>query len=119
MKARRDISRLKLWGKIIRLPHDRLLKRVYMACKPITGNAQTSMCGGTRRLLFELNLGHLWNSEELGEAWDWIRLTKDCIKARETRVWSDQLQMRPKLRFYRLIKFDLDREEYLQLPPHL
>jgi hypothetical protein len=76
----------------------------------------TTWCGGTRKLLFDLCLGHVWSSEEVGTSTDWENLIYSSIKARELQSWKDALQMKEKLRLYREIKPRLEREGYLVLP---
>ena len=69
---------------------DKFIKSV----KPITENVQSSWCGETRKLLFELNLGHVWSSEITGQRKDWIALIRECIKMRELECWTKDLQMK-------------------------
>ena len=49
-----------------RMGGEKLLKQVFDLCKPITGNMPTTWCGSTRKLLFDLYLGHVWSSEDVG-----------------------------------------------------
>src|SRR4051812_44477419 len=101
---------------MISLDPGRLLKKGYHTCKPLTESTQRAWCGATRKLLFELNLGHLWSSELTGNTKQWSRLIYDCINARELAVWKANLQQKSKLRLYLTIKSTLAKEEYLLLP---
>ena len=116
LQGRRDLCRLRFFGKLARLGADKLLKRVFLVCKPITENMPTTWCGRTRQLLFDLLLGHIWSSESVGSSKDWEKVIYSCIQARELQAWKDGLQNKPKLRLYRLLKSQLRREEYLTLP---
>jgi hypothetical protein len=74
LRGRRDLCRLRFFGKIARLSPEKLLKQVFNLCKPITGNMPTTWCGSTRKLLFDLCLGHVWSSESVGPTKDWEKL---------------------------------------------
>ena len=41
MRGRRDLCRLRFFGKIARMGREKLLKQVFDLCKPITGNMPT------------------------------------------------------------------------------
>jgi hypothetical protein len=116
LQGRRDLCRLRFFGKIARLGSERLLKRVFLTCKAITGNMPTTWCGKTRQLLFELGLGHIWSSGEVGSAKDWEKVAFHCIEARERREWKRGVEKKDKLRLYRVLKTELRREAYLTLP---
>ena len=45
LQGRRDLCRLRFFGKLARLGDDKLLKRVFLVCKPITENMPTTWCG--------------------------------------------------------------------------
>src|ERR1043165_3915790 len=66
MRARRDFARLRFWHKIVNLPEDRLLKRVYNVFKATLKPDHSSWIFATRKILENLNLGHVWRSEETG-----------------------------------------------------
>ena len=116
MRGRRDLCRLRFFGKIARLSPEKLLKQVFNLCKPITGNMPTTWCGSTRKLLFDLCLGHVWSSESVGPTKDWEKVISASLRAREVHEWKEGLQRKSKLRLYRTLKNDLRRESYLALP---
>jgi hypothetical protein len=116
MRGRRDLCRLRFFGKIARMGGEKLLKQVFDLCKPITGNMPTTWCGSTRKLLFDLYLGHVWSSEDVGSSKDWEKVIYANLRAREVQEWKEGLQRKSKLRLYRTLKKDLRRESYLALP---
>jgi hypothetical protein len=65
------------------------------------------------KILVELKLDHLWESEQIGSYEDWGFLVADCVKQRDIEEWSKCLQQKAKLRWYRQIKFALKKEDYL------
>ena len=95
---------------------EKLLKQVFDIWKPITGNMPTTWCGSTRKLLFDLCLGHVWSSESVGPSKDWEKVISASLRAREVHEWKEGLQRKSKLRLYRTLKNDLRRESYLTLP---
>ena len=98
------------------MENEKLLKQVFLRCKSINENVQSTWCGGTRKLLSELLLSHVWSSENVGSRQDWEKVIFSSIRAREIQTWKDSLQKKPKLRLYRTLKSDLRRESYLALP---
>src|SRR3569623_1176171 len=117
MKGRRDFARLRFWHKIVNLPEDRLLKRVYRVCKTTLEFDRSSWIFATRNILESLNLGHVWFSDESGCAKEWGALVRNCLHAYEVRAWKAGMEKKTRiLRVYQSLKMDLKREEYLALP---
>ena len=116
MKARRDVSRLKFWWKLVNLAPGKLLRQVYATCKPILENERSSWFHGIRELLKELHLEHTWHSEVLGSRREWLVVVKRRIKLREKDLWVKGLQEKPKLRLFRVLKPKWGREDYVSLP---
>ena len=116
MKGRRDFARLKFWHKIVVSSNDRLLKQVYNVCKGALVLEKSSWLYATRKLLTELNLAHVWLTENTGSRTEWLALIKECIRGKEIAIWKAGLEKKPKLRLYRSLKENLKREEYLRLP---
>ena len=67
----------------------------------------TTWCFHVKKLLTELHLGHLWESEEIEELKDWSTLVMACVKQKELDSWKLGLLEKPKLRFYRVLKTEL------------
>ena len=113
MQARREIKQLKYWGKLLKMEDARLPKIVYRQCKNRTAGLKGSFCYSIKSILGNLNLGHLWISEEIGEYSDWVSVVRAAIKSKDTDLWLLAMQEKPKLRLYRTLKTDLKPEEYL------
>ena len=94
----------------------RLVKQIYKHCKAKTVKLKTSFCYHIRTILFNLNLGHLWASEEIGDYNDWSRLAKTSVTQQDANLWSLFMQKKAKLRIYRTIKTVLRQEEYVKWP---
>ena len=113
MQARREIKQLKYWGKLLKMEDARLPKIVYRQCKNRTAGLKGSFCYSIKSILGNLNLGHLWISEEIGEYNDWVSVVRAAIKRKDTDLWLLAMQEKSKLRLYRTLKTDLKPEEYL------
>ena len=65
LEARRDLARLRFWGKIVLMSEDRLVKRVYRVRKAAVyqGGDKKNWCYRTKVLLEQLGFGQVWASE--------------------------------------------------------
>jgi len=113
MKARRDLKQLKYWGRLLNMDKSRLVRQIYAWCKDATVGLKGSFCYSIHKTLFDLNLGHLWRSELVGDYHDWVKLAGAAVKKKDMDLWLLSLQKKPKLRVYRTLKYELDQEEYL------
>ena len=113
MEGRRDLAVLRWWGKLVRMDRNRLCARVYRHRKLLIHQKRTSYCKAVRDLLSNLNLQHIWISEEVGEAKAWSDLIMAKIRDRERKEWKERVLGKEKLRNYRVWKTDLIFENYL------
>ena len=92
----------------------RLVKAIYQECKRRTVHLKGgSLCYSTHKILVDLKLEHLWESEQIGAYKDWVSFAVACVKRRDTEEWEEGLKKGDKLRWYRQIKSELKREDYL------
>jgi hypothetical protein len=113
LKARRHIKILKYWGKLVCMENHRLVKAIYLECKRYTVRHKGSFCYAVLKILTDLKLEYLWESEQIGSYEDWGLLATDCVKQREVKEWSECVEEKEKLRWYRQFKTVLRREDYL------
>ena len=116
LEARRDLARLRFWGKIVLMSEDRLVKRVYRVRKAAVdqGGDKKNWCYRTKVLLEQLGLGQVWASEQIGASQaGWISQVKAVIKDREQKLWRLEVEHKPKLRLYANLKTNLEPELYL------
>jgi len=92
LKSRRDLRRLKFWGRIVRMDEGSLVKQVYRHFKVSTALRRNSWSFYTKRLLVELNLGHLWVSEEVGDLDSWSTFITQVFKDREVMQWEERIE---------------------------
>jgi hypothetical protein len=98
LEARRDLARLRFWGKIVLMSEDRLVKKVYRRRKEAEERAadKKNWCHRTKTLLEQLGLGSVWHSELIGpNQAAWTSQVKALIKDREQRVWRFEVEQNP------------------------
>ena len=113
LRARREIRQLRYWGKLVKMEDSRLVKQIYKQCKERTGYQKRSFCYSIQTLLNKFDLGHLWKSELIGELNDWEARIQACVRQYDQDIWASAVQMKPKLRTYKMLKAGVRREEYL------
>jgi hypothetical protein len=121
LKGRRDLLRLKFWGKVVGgMSAHRLLKQIYSHSRTRYDQGERSgWCKYTHALLTQLGMEKVWLSGELSdeEAKKWGREVQEKIGAREENEWKERMNTKPKLRTYRTLKQKLTFEEqYLSHP---
>jgi hypothetical protein len=61
-----------------------------------------------------VNLGQLWETEDIGDMPKWCATLKAKIGEREQQSWIERMQRKDKLRLYRSWKSELVVEQYLR-----
>src|SRR3569623_639916 len=89
------------------------VKKVYSYCKDYTATQKGSFCYSVKNILGQLNLGHLWVSEQVGEPKEWGSLVMASVRLKDLETWELALQKKEKLRVSRTLKFNLKQEEYI------
>ena len=97
------------------MDNSRLVKMVYRQRREQKVKPYHDWCLQIRRTLISLNLGHIWDTELVGSEQDWKSLIKASLQEREEAEWKKAMEKKPKLRLYRILKFTLEREEYLDV----
>eukprot|EP00456_Euglypha_rotunda_P077550 TRINITY_DN7332_c0_g1_i5.p1 TRINITY_DN7332_c0_g1~~TRINITY_DN7332_c0_g1_i5.p1 ORF type:complete len:315 (+),score=-5.67 TRINITY_DN7332_c0_g1_i5:109-1053(+) len=114
LQGRRDWRRLIFWGNIIRMSDDRLTKIVYLQRrKDYDRNPQSSnWCHVTKSILASFGLIEYWyDISRFPDERKKLVLTRSGEK--ENKVWIKEINSKPKLRTYRLLKQTLGLEAYL------
>ncbi|KAH3829741.1 hypothetical protein DPMN_102969 [Dreissena polymorpha] len=117
--ARHHIGMLRLWDRLVKMPGDRLTKRIF--------NWDFSQNWGWNseiKHIFELlNLQHLFASRSMGNISldSLLSRATDHYKKNDINKWTQGLETQPKLRTYRQIKHLYECENYVSmcLPKHL
>ena len=115
LKARRDMLRLRYWGRLIKMKQGKLPRKVYeWELRRQKGKRSWTMY--TKRLLLDLGMEEYWKEQRVKETrGEWGELVSKKIHEREQREWRLALYKSPKLRTYRLVKKNLEHESYLDI----
>ena len=100
-------------GQVGRIDQNRICARVYRFRKEHLLQNRSGFCNMVRDLLTTLNLQHIWESEEVGDASSWSKLINAKIRDRESGEWKKRVLDKPKLRQSQIWKTDLTFEDYL------
>lgn len=99
LRARRVMLRLRYWGKLERMPDDRLAKKVYKESRRRTddGTMSRSWCSYTRLLLQKVGLGEYWEADggrrgELKDEAGWKRLVGKAVEDWSEREWRARVE---------------------------
>jgi hypothetical protein len=122
LQGRRDLLRLRFYGRLISMDEDRTVKQVYRLARselpPLRRyrkNRTQSWCVYTRHLMLQLGFQKEWEQEFVGDLKSWNRRVREAIKTRERESWLIEVSARPKLRTYVRLKQNLYREMYVNL----
>jgi hypothetical protein len=83
IKARRELLMLRFWARIVRLGDASLMKRIYRQRKEGALRRKKGWCYQIHNLLYELDLGQFWETEEVGEIRKWVSLVHRKLHERE------------------------------------
>ncbi len=92
----------------------RLVKQVYGKCKNYTENLKGSFCNSVKKILLDLKLGHIWDSEAIGDIKSWSSFISTAVRSRDTELWLKAVREKPKLYLFKSLKSDLAREDFLE-----
>jgi hypothetical protein len=116
LKGRRDLLRLKYYGKIVRMGEDRLVKQVYAESrKRLEEGKQSKWCADTKAILHNMGMGEAWTKQQwtTEEHKQWNSLVWKAVNQKEEQQWKEHMMQKTKLRTYRTIKQTLTFEQYL------
>ena len=89
------------------------MKKIYRPLKKRNEYFKSSWFYQIKTILINLNIAQVWDSEEVGTKSNWNTTVGRSLRNREVSEWKTRMANKPKLRLYRVLKLDLNREEYL------
>ena len=119
IRARREYLRLVYWGKIVRGVRGGLVRCVYDGGRErvLLGRASKGeWCVETKRILLELGLRHVWETETVGDDNAWRSLVWMVIQEREEIRWRREMVGKSTLGRYVRVKDKLRAEWFLDKP---
>lgn len=116
VRARREYLRVAYWGKVVREKAGSVVRCVYEEGKKRMERGEAGKrewCVETKRLLVELGLGELWETEAVGEDKSWKSLVRRLMHEREEMRWRQSMVGKTTLERYMRIKTTLRKEWFL------
>ena len=115
LKARRDMLRMTYWGKLVSMSRKRWTRRIYdESRRRYEENGKTSWCTYTHHILKEYGLEDAWVKGTTGMMMkEWKVRVSTAIKSYEAKKWTEEIEQKPKLRTYKVLKKSLEEEEYV------
>lgn len=117
LKGRRDLLRLKFWGKVVGgMSSRRLVAHVYAHSRArYEAGKDSKWCKHTHTLLQQLGMEEAWKKGKMtiDEAKKWERELRQNMNTKEENEWRQRMEKKPKMRTYRRLKKTLTFEDYL------
>ena len=112
------LGSVEVWGKLVNMEESRIVKKVSQERrKELLGKGKHSKKNNwlvrTRQILLGLGLRKEWEEEKVGTKAQWGATLTKAIGEREEKLWRKEVEQKPKLRTYRLLKTKLSFEPYL------
>ena len=93
LKARRDMLRLRYWGKLVSMSSKRWTRRIYDKSRDeYTELGRRNWCTYTHHLLKDLGLEASWDENNVGTMKEWNAKVDAAIKVKEIQRWKDEVQ---------------------------
>ena len=99
LKGRRDLLRLKYYGKIMRMGEDRLVKQVYAESrKRLEEGKQSKWCADTKAILHNMGMGEAWTKQQwtTEEHKQWNSLVWKAVNQKEEQQWKENMMQKTK-----------------------
>jgi hypothetical protein len=117
MEGRREMIKLRFFGRLVRMKEDRVVRRMFALRWGQGGEEDKGWCGEVRRLLRKYNLEE-WAEKE---AWGglpknemWKKVVETEMRRVEEEKWRKDMEENGTLDTYRRVKKDLEFEDYLR-----
>ena len=107
---RQHLSILRLWNRILKLPDDRLTKKIFIDDYYLAQSGHRNWCWNVFKILEKTNLESSFYEREPVDIED----VKDQFLNIQNRAWKKALPKKPKLRTYCTFKEDLSVENYVK-----
>ena len=107
---RQHLSILRLWSRILKLPEDRLTKKIFIDHYYLAHSGHRNWCWNVFKILEKTNLESSFYEREPVDIED----VKDQFLNIQNRAWKQALPKKPKLRTYCTFKENLSVENYVK-----
>ena len=107
---RQCLSVLRFWNRLLKLPDNRLTKRIFIDDFYLAQSGHENWCSNVFKILGKLNLEHLFYERKMVD----IKEIKDQLMNKQSDMWKQAVPKKPKLRTYCLFKETMDIENYIK-----
>ena len=97
---RQCLSVLRFWNRLLKLPDNRLTKRIFIDDFYLAQSGHENWCSNVFKILEKLNLEHLFYERKMVD----IKEIKDQLMNKQNDMWKQAVPKKPKLRTYCLRK---------------
>jgi len=119
VRARREYLRVVYWGKVVRERVGSLVRCVYEEGRKRLRDGRAGKrewCVETKRLIYELGLGDIWETESVGDDVRWKNIVRGMMQEREEIWWRREVAQKCSLDRYMRVKEQLREEWFLKEP---
>ena len=116
--AKLEMKRLKYWWKLVTEKGKGQVGKTYEEGRTRVEEGKAGRkewCWWTKKLLGELGMEEVWQTEDVGSKGEWIRRIKQMIEMKNQGEWRERILGKGKLRLYNKLKDKPGKEHYLTL----
>ena len=103
----RNLVAARLWNKLLKLDDNRITKQVFLHDYVVNG----VFCNSIKNICAKVDLQYCYNNKTVID----IKLLQEKLNANYVTAWKEQIELKPKLRLYKLIKSEYQVESYCKL----
>jgi hypothetical protein len=104
--TRHKIEIVRLWNRLINSPDDALIKRVFN----MEYNKNTEWCKSVKTIFEEIGMVNKYMNQEIC----CLNTVKNLLVDLENENWKNEVQVKSKLRTYKLIKTEVGQEDFIK-----
>ena len=106
LKYTRYIAMLRFWNRLIKMDNSRLTKRIFLWCHDYPDN---TYCEDIKKISDIMNLSHVYHTKGIFN----IEQIKQTCQELMHVEWQGEVQSKPKLRTYKIMKIYFEVEPYV------
>ena len=105
----RKVNTIRLWNRLVKMNDDRITKKIFV--RDFLMDKGETWCYNVKDIFEEIHEEAVYNELNV---YDLITL-QEKLMGNFYKEWTEQIQSKPKLRFYRKFKVEPDVENYVKL----
>jgi hypothetical protein len=116
MEARRDMLKLRFFGRLVRMDKDRVVRKVFLQRKGGWQEGDEGWMGHVKKVMGKYELGEWWNEgkwKKFPKKKEWERMVDERVGKEEARRWRQEMEGKVTLENYRRVQNQLVMADYL------